>query len=161
MRKYLFRGFNVNQDIGWVYGSLNISKYIPYQTSAGKIALKDCVFIHSGNGDTWEVDPDSVGMSLYGELYEGDIFICDEYPFYSEGKYNYVGVVEYVPDAGYCGWYYSLIPNYERVSGGAIGSRVSDLETSKVKVVGNTYEHVEITNIGNWIDREFGLNKEI
>lgn len=77
------------------------------------------------------------------EIYEGDKFTIDDYPFFSEGFNNYVGVIEYVDDPEYMGWYYDLICISDRVRGGACGASMPDIAGLPITVVGNIYAENE------------------
>ena len=85
------------------------------------------------------------------EIYEGDIIIMKDYPFYGTAKVitdsnqqcdelNYVGVVEW--DV-YIGYFLNLKPVSNRVSGGAIGSTLQDYDG--MVVIGNIYENDDIS----------------
>ena len=85
------------------------------------------------------------------EIYEGDIIIMKDYPFYGNAavitdsnqqcdELNYVGVVEW--DV-YIGYFLNLKPVSNRVSGGAIGSTLQDY--NGMVVIGNIYENADIS----------------
>ena len=84
------------------------------------------------------------------EIYEGDIIIMKDYPFYGNAEVitdsnqqcdelNYVGVVEW--DV-YIGYFLNLKPVSDRVRGGAIGSTLQDYDG--MKVIGNIYENPDM-----------------
>ena len=84
------------------------------------------------------------------EIYEGNIIIMKDYPFYSNAEVitdinqqcdelNYVGVVEC--DA-YIGYFLNLKPVSGRVLGGAIGSTLQDYDG--MIVIGNIYENADM-----------------
>ena len=85
------------------------------------------------------------------EIYEGDIIIMKDYPFYGNAEtitdsnqqcdeLNYVGVVEW--DV-YIGYFLNLKPVSNRVRGGAIGSTLQDYDG--MVVIGNIYENDDIS----------------
>lgn len=85
------------------------------------------------------------------EIYEGDIIIMKDYPFYGNAEVitdsnqqcdelNYVGVVEW--DV-YIGYFLNLKPVSDRVRGGAIGSTLQDYDG--MIVVGNIYENADMS----------------
>lgn len=84
------------------------------------------------------------------EIYEGDIIIMKDYPFYGNAEVitdsnqqcdelNYVGVVEW--DV-YIGYFLNLKPISKRVRGGACGSTLQDYDG--MIVIGNIYENPEL-----------------
>lgn len=84
------------------------------------------------------------------EIYEGDIIIMKDYPFYGNAEVitdsnqqcdelNYVGVVEW--DV-YIGYFLNLKPVSDRVRGGAIGSTLQDYDG--MIVIGNIYENTDM-----------------
>lgn len=85
------------------------------------------------------------------EIYEGDIIIMKDYPFYGNvevitdsnqqcDELNYVGVVEW--DV-YIGYFLNLKPVSDRVKGGAIGSTLQDYD--RMLVIGNIYENADMS----------------
>ena len=84
------------------------------------------------------------------EIYEGDIIIMKDYPFYVNAEVitdsnqqcdelNYIGVVEW--DV-YIGYFLNLKPVSDRVRGGAIGSTLQDYDG--MIVIGNIYENADM-----------------
>lgn len=141
-REILFRGvYEGDNEVpeGWVYGSLIIEK--------------ESTSIHTYNDDfrsIFTVNPKSVGQftglkTKNGALiFEGDIFKSSSYPFHCDGHDNYVGVIEFIDDEGYCGWYYSPIRISERVRGAACGGSLAELCINDLRVVGTAYENPEL-----------------
>ena len=85
------------------------------------------------------------------EIYEGDIIIMKDYPFYGNAEVitdsnqqcdelNYIGVVEW--DV-YIGYFLNLKPVSDRVRGGAIGSTLQDYDG--MVVIGNIYENADMS----------------
>ena len=84
------------------------------------------------------------------EIYEGDIIIMKDYPFYGNAEVitdsnqkcdelNYIGVVEW--DV-YIGYFLNLKPVSDRVRGGAVGSTLQDYDG--MIVLGNIYENADM-----------------
>ena len=84
------------------------------------------------------------------EIYEGDIIIMKDYPFYGNAEVitdsnqkcdelNYVGIVEW--DV-YIGYFLNLKPISKRVRGGACGSTLQDYD--EMIIIGNIYENPEL-----------------
>ena len=92
MRPIKFRGKPVNSD-EWVYGGY-------YQTTKGEPRI---ITVHeiTGTVTDWDVQPETVGQSTGycdkngKEIFEGDIIVSDRYPFFDDGKPNYVALVEF------------------------------------------------------------------
>ena len=87
------------------------------------------------------------------EIYEGDIIIMKDYPFYGNAEVitdsnqqcdelNYVGVVEW--DV-YIGYFLNLKQVSDRVRGGAIGSTLQDYDG--MIVIGNIYENTDMLEL--------------
>ena len=85
------------------------------------------------------------------EIYEGDIIIMKDYPFYGNAEVitdsnqqcdelNYVGVVEW--DV-YIGYFLNLKPVSDRFRGGACGSTLQDYDG--MVVIGNIYENADMS----------------
>lgn len=137
-----FRGFRVDGG-GWAYGFVSMSKNLPCEIS-GKITFTDCYFINEPSGKVHHVEKDSVGLHWQNGFYEGDIFyIKNTYPFTDKGNTNYLGVIEYVPEDGYCGWFYDLHCTNPKLRGCACGGGLADVEGLELTVIGNIYENID------------------
>lgn len=92
-----------------------------------------------GNVEHWHyVLPAGFTDCLGRPVYDGDIFKVDTYPFTSDGDLNYLGVVTYIYDLDYLGWYYDIYPISDRVRGSACGSSLCDVSSNPTfEVVGN------------------------
>lgn len=78
------------------------------------------------------------------EIYAGDIVVQDCYPFFSDGKPNYVGIVEWI----YSQWQVVLYSVNKDNNGNSNGMNqgLNDIGTeentvSKWEVIGNIFEH--------------------
>lgn len=144
MMKGIFKGFydgDNYQPAMWVTGYYLKDRHGEY------IKTKDTLY---------KVNGDSVSMHWLDGVFEGDVFVVDEYPFYSDGELNYVGVIEYVPDDGYAGWYYGMQAVSDRVNGCAFGSGCDALEGRVIKVIGSIFDdrtHLNNKSESIWLDR--------
>ena len=77
------------------------------------------------------------------DIYEGDIFTANLYPFYYDELLNYVGVIVYDQQPDYMGWFYYLHAVSDRVRGSACGSGLADLAGVDLTIIGNIYEDPE------------------
>ena len=78
------------------------------------------------------------------EIYEGDIVICKEYPFFGDDgltELNYVGEI-FISEEG-DGYYLDLHAVSSRVSGRACGESISEY-MGKLEVIGNIYQNPEL-----------------
>lgn len=80
------------------------------------------------------------------EIYEKDIVIKNEYPFYSKGLRNYVGIIEWF-DEDLC-WSYSITTVSDRVRGCACGASLN--KNDKFEVIGNLHENPELLKEEKW-----------
>ena len=86
------------------------------------------------------------------KIYDGDIVVQDGYPFFSDGKSNYVGVVEWV----FSQWQVVLYSVNKNNSGGSNGinqglneSGVLENQKTHWKIIGNIYENANILKSDN------------
>lgn len=82
------------------------------------------------------------------EIYEGDIITADHYPFYSDGKPNYVAVVEW-DDCGFGAWF--ELHKDSTARGISIGCPVMDFDSesaSSFEVIGNIHDNPELLKGG-------------
>ena len=80
------------------------------------------------------------------EIYEGDIVVADRYPFFCDGKPNYVAVVEW-NDCGFAAFY--ELHKESNAKGISVGCPCDfDSDTAnRYRVIGNIYDNSElITN---------------
>ena len=100
--------------------------------------------------ETCYVDEDTIGqftglLDKNGkEIYEGDIITADWYPFYSDGKPNYVAVVEW-DDCGFGAWF--ELHKDSTARGISIGCPVMDFDSesaSSFEVIGNIFDNPDL-----------------
>lgn len=88
------------------------------------------------------------------EIYEGDILVCKNYPFYGDApeiressglceELNYVGIVEWFDEEA--SFYVGLVVVSDRVRGSACGGTISEY-IDRAEVIGNIYENPELLN---------------
>lgn len=103
---------------------------------------------------TYEVDPKTIQESTgknAGDtlLFEGDIIVIKEYPFYGDDdnkELNYVGVVCY--DDEQLLWFLSLEKVSDRVRGGASGDNLSEYDLTQAEIVGNVFNQKDCDKYG-------------
>jgi uncharacterized phage protein (TIGR01671 family) len=109
------------------------------------IGLDECTFVgpSSGSGGNASNTPQMQFTGLVDvegkEIYEEDIVVSEDYPFYSDGLLNYVGVVYWDNDE--LTYFYEIKAVSDRVCGRACDGNLSEHDW---KVVGNTYENPEL-----------------
>ena len=141
MRQIKFRGKLINSD-EWLYGGY-------YQASTGENRIIT-VDETTGTITDWNVQPDTVGqftglLDKNGkEIYEGDIITADCYPFFSDGKPNYVAVVEW-NDCGFAAFF--ELHKDSDARGISVGCPVMcfDSDTAdKFEIIGNIHDDLEL-----------------
>jgi hypothetical protein len=138
MREYKFRGMTLNGD--WVYGNLSILLKNLTHVKAG-IYISNSV----GLPFAYQVRPDTVGQwtgqkDMHGtDIYEGDILVGEGYPYFDEGKRNYVAIVEWC-FAGFHNVKYCVNHNKIGISDG-INEPLEEGEY--FEIIGNIHTNVE------------------
>ncbi|TFU93946.1 hypothetical protein E4T81_04965 [Barnesiella sp. WM24] len=140
MRTIKFRGKRIDNG-EWVYGSL--------AETHGKLFIG----IPTDPGMDWrKVDSKTVGqftglLDKNGkEIYEGDIITADRYPFFSDGKPNYVAVVEW-NDCGYAAFF--ELHKDSDARGISVGCPVMDFDSdnaAEFEIIGNIHDNSELLN---------------
>jgi uncharacterized phage protein (TIGR01671 family) len=77
------------------------------------------------------------------EIFEGDILVDNRYPYYSNEKLNYVGIVEFK----YSSWNIILkCVNKDKkgISDGLTDSNIGDYGFSNMEIIGNIYQNPEL-----------------
>ena len=135
-REIKFRGRWKGSNV-WVYGDLICS------------SDKERIAIVADDDHTCEVEFDSVGQYTGlkdrngKEIYEGDIIVADRYPFFDDGKPNYVAVVEW-NDCGF-GAFYELHKDSD-AKGISVGCPCDfDSDTAnRYRAIGNIHDNPEM-----------------
>lgn len=79
------------------------------------------------------------------EIYEGDIVVCDRYPFYRDDELkelNYVGEIFWFEDN--VGWGLDFHVVGDRVLGCACGGGLDEYIDAGMRIIGNIYENPEL-----------------
>lgn len=123
-----FRGLRTDGK-GWVYGDLLCNWTIP-------------IILSDNDGNEYKVIPETIGQFTGltdkngKEIYEGDVFTANEYPFVDNGKPNYNGVVCWV----FTGFQYHLtLVNKDKIG---ISEGINEVleDGSWIEVIGNIHE---------------------
>ena len=146
-----FRGKRV-KDGQWAYGDL-------LQTNEGSVCIgihgqyiDDGMHFNDFYDETPYIDEDTLGqftglLDKNGkEIYEGDVITADRYPFFSDGKPNYVAVVEWI-DCGFAAFF--ELHKYSDARGISVGCPVMDFDSdnaAKFEIIGNIHDHPEPLN---------------
>lgn len=137
VRQIKFRGLRVDGK-GWVYGSLVQPNH-----------KNDKCYIIGWNGAKFNVIPETVGqftglLDKNGrEVYEGDIFTADQYPFIDNDQPNYNGVV-YWAFAGFQ-YYLTLVNKEKRGISEGVNEPLED--GYWIEVISNIHEESDINSI--------------
>lgn len=129
-REIKFRGLSVDGK-GWICGSLILPN-----TENGNTYIQD------SNGSGRKVIPETVGQftGLHDkngkEIYEGDVFTANTYPFVDNGKPNYNGVLCWV----FSGFQYCLTLVNKDKRGISEGINEVLEDGSWIEVIGNIHE---------------------
>ena len=143
MREILFRGKRVDNG-EWVEGYLyRISEY-----------QNPFIMIKDRHAESYEVDPETVGQftgltDKNGKrIFEGDILRGFEYPFCSNGEFNYFAEIVWFDDSSAFGIYTFKNPksNVRGISEGNI-DYLEYFNVDKWEVIGNIHDNPEL--IGN------------
>ena len=81
------------------------------------------------------------------EIYEGDYFVCHDYPFYNDELRNYIGEI-YWDDLN-LQWAWDIHAISDRVRGCACGGGMFDVIGRDIEIIGNIYENPELLNRGD------------
>ena len=144
MREILFRAKKYNLE--WVYGY-----YVKLPSAAGSACF---IHVPADNPDEHNerhyVAPETVGQYTGlkdkngNKIFEGDILQCDEYPYCSDGKYNYFAEVVWFEENAAFGLYTFRSPNAS-VRGVSEGSDfIEEFNSSDWAVIGNIYDNPEL-----------------
>ena len=155
-RQIKFRGKQINGE--WAYGDLlriggGCIIYIgsKTETQTPDIPKESNVAVELFDNDIAIVIPDTLGQftSLTDhngkEIYEGDIIVADRYPFFDDGKPNYVAVVEW-NDCGFAAFY--ELHKDSVAKGISVGCPCDfDSDTAnRYRVIGNVFDNPELIN---------------
>lgn len=153
MKPIKFRGISLSNG-KWFYG--DSIKHTDNPGTDGN--LEDTVYIghkvpnarRQGAMKWVPVNPETVGQytglcdKAGKEIYEGDIITADYYPFYSDGKPNYIAVVEW-DDCGFGAWFELHKDSTSR--GISVGCPVMDFDSesaSAFEIIGNIHDNPDM-----------------
>ncbi|MDE5886706.1 MAG: YopX family protein [Muribaculaceae bacterium] len=137
-REIKFRGKRADNG-EWVYGY-----YAKLSATEGYILTRNMDWFN-----TTKVDMSTIGQYTGlkdrngKEIYEGDIIVADRYPFFDDGKPNYVAVVEW-NDCGF-GAFYELHKDSD-AKGISVGCPCDfDSDTAnRYRAIGNIHDNPEM-----------------
>jgi uncharacterized phage protein (TIGR01671 family) len=142
-----FRGLNPETK-GFVYGDLI---HTP-ENKTRIIGFKD--YITKDENQSYKdynvlVDKETIGQFIgfldvnQEEIFEGDILIENRYPYYSDNKLNYIGIVEFKHSK----WNIILkCVNKDKkgISDGLTDSNIGDYGFSNMEIIGNIHQNPEL-----------------
>lgn len=146
-RTIKFRGLNLKTN-EFVYGDLiqtpeNKTRIIGFKNYTIKDELQSYVDYNV------LVDKDSIGQYIGlsdvndKEIFEGDILVENRYPYYSNEKLNYVGIVEFK----YSSWKVVLKcidKDKNGISNGLTDINIDNDEFQNMEIIGNIYQNPEL-----------------
>lgn len=160
MREILFRGKRVDNG-EWVYGYYVLRKR-PYFKDKGvnvehliygnvEIEDNDCKQFVDTMPISYVVDPKTISQytgltDMNGnKIFEGDILKGVDYPYCSDGVYNYFTEIVWFDNCPAFGLYTFKNPN-SKVRGISTGNTdfIEDFDSSKWEVIGNIYDNPEL-----------------
>lgn len=139
MREFLFRGKRVDKD-EWIEG-------MPCSDFRGSIDA-----IQGFNGGIYDIIPETFGQYTGltdkngKKIFEGDILQGYQYPYLSEGHFNYYAEVIYFENCPAFGLYTFKNPNLDIVNGIFSGNTdfMEDWESENWEVIGNIYDNKDL-----------------
>lgn len=142
MTEILFRGKRVDNG-EWIEGSF--VKYTDYD--GDKVYL-----IYASNGNPNDIIPETVGqytglIDKNGKkIFEGDILQGYQYPYLSEGHFNYYAEVIYFENCPAFGLYTFKNPNLDIVNGISSGNTdfMESWESEDWEIIGNIHDNPEL-----------------
>lgn len=132
----------------WVYGMPTIFR-------DGRTAIRWQCSEKAKDPESWKtqsVEPETLGQftELHDkngkEIYEGDIITADRYPFFADGKPNYVAVVEW-NDCGFAAFF--ELHKDSDARGISVGCPVMDFDSdnaAEFEIIGNIHDNPELLN---------------
>ena len=146
MREILFRGKRVDNG-KWVEGFyVNVPEHYKHEMS------RKSYIVSINNGLFMEVVPETVGeytglTDKNGKkIFEGDILQGYQYPYLSEGHFNYYAEVVCFENCPAFGLYTFKNPNLDIVYGISSGNTdlMEDWESENWEIIGNIYDNPEL-----------------
>jgi len=146
-RTIKFRGLNPKTK-GFVYGDLiqtpeNKTRIIGFKLGVTEEEYQSYVDYNV------LVDENTIGQYIGSldinkeEIFEGDILVGNRYPYYSNDKLNYVGIVEF----NYSSWQVILkCINKDKlgISNGLSDTNIDEYGFQNMEIIGNIYQNPEL-----------------